>query len=56
MKNRLHKICSEINSEKKVLYHLLQEKGTIDQEIVNLAQQIDSLIAEYDQLLLSKDN
>jgi hypothetical protein len=56
MTNRLYEVSLQINKLKKMLGCLWESKGRTDEEILNLAEKIDQLLNEYDQLLKYPDD
>jgi hypothetical protein len=50
MEQRLHEVCIKIEHLKKTLSILWQQRGKTDQDVLNLAGQIDDLINKYDRL------
>lgn len=53
---RLYNICAEITHLKKKLFELWQDRGKVDQDVLDLAQKVDNLLNEYDRLLLNKES
>jgi hypothetical protein len=51
MLDQLTEIIIEINLLKKKLVNLWEFKGKTDQEVLDLADQVDFLLNQYDRLL-----
>jgi hypothetical protein len=55
MPNNINNVIREINHLKRKLGDLWVLKGKTDQEVLDLAEEIDSLLNKYDYLLKHSD-